>query len=109
MGKSTEEIVEALGAAQQPLSLTRYEDAEDDEGKGHLDIAVPAPEEAITDRLALKQVLAELPDRDRELIVWRYLYHRTQQATAEKLGMTQVQVSRRERTILAEMRRKIVG
>ena len=43
------------------------------------------------------------------MIVLRYLNSHTQQATAEKLGMTQVQVSRRERQILEEMRKKMTG
>ncbi|MDD3833666.1 MAG: sigma-70 family RNA polymerase sigma factor, partial [Oscillospiraceae bacterium] len=58
---------------------------------------------------ALKQVLSELDSLDRALIVLRYLKSNTQQTTAEKLGMTQVQVSRRERTILARMREKLTG
>ena len=33
----------------------------------------------------------------------------TQQAAADRLGMTQVQVSRRERVILANMRRLLTG
>ena len=43
------------------------------------------------------------------LIVLRYLNRKTQQSTADCLGMTQVQVSRRERVILEEMRRKLTG
>ena len=106
LGVDAEQIVQALGASLPPLSLTRS----DDEGEeGDIDVPVPPPEERITDRLALQQVIGELPPRDRALIVLRYLGHRTQQSTAEELGMTQVQVSRRERVILAEMRKKLTG
>ena len=59
--------------------------------------------------LALQQVLGELEPRDRALIVLRYLNRHTQQATADKLGMTQVQVSRRERVILEQMRKKLIS
>lgn len=107
LGVEAEQAAEALGASLPPLSLTRSEDGEEDGGE--IDVPVPPPEERITDRLALQQVLGELEPRDRALIVLRYLNRRTQQSTAEQLGMTQVQVSRRERVILEEMRKKLIS
>ena len=106
LGLEREQAVEALGASMPALSLTRSGD--DDDGE-EIDLPVTPPEEAVTDRLALQQVLGELEPRDRALIVLRYLNRHTQQATAEKLGMTQVQVSRRERVILQEMRKRLTG
>ena len=106
LGVERELAVEALGAAQPALSLTRS--GEGDENTD-VEIPVPPPEEEITNRLALQQVLGELSERDRSLIEWRYLKRQTQQATALRLGMTQVQVSRRERVILQELRRRLTG
>lgn len=106
LGVEREQAVEAIGAAQPTISLTRG--GEEDDG-GEADIPVPPPEEEITNRLALRQVLSELSESDRSLIEWRYLKRQTQQATANHLGMTQVQVSRRERLILQEMRRRLTG
>ena len=63
-----------------------------------------APEEKISERLALQQVLSTLEPHDRNLIIARYFKHRTQTETARQFGMTQVQVSRREKKILAQMR-----
>lgn len=101
-----EEVVEAMGASLPPLSLT----ADDDEHDGEtLDIPVAGAEDAIVDRLALAKVLSELPPHDRSLIILRYLKQHTQQQTAEALGMTQVQVSRRERALLLIMREKMTG
>lgn len=106
LGVSVEQVTEALGASLPPLSLTRS----DDEGEeGDIDVPVSPPEERVTDRLALEQVIGELQPRDRALIMLRYVGCRTQQKTAERLGMTQVQVSRRERAILEEMRKKLTG
>ncbi|MBE6768597.1 MAG: sigma-70 family RNA polymerase sigma factor [Ruminococcaceae bacterium] len=107
LGVETAQAAQALGASLPPLSLTRWED-DGDEGD-QIDVPVAPPEEQITDRLALRQVLSELDERDRNLIEWRYLRRSTQQVTAEALGMTQVQVSRRERVILKELRRKLTG
>ena len=106
LGLEREQVVEALGASLPALSLTRSgEDADGDE----IDLPVAAPEESVTNRLALRQVLGSLSDNDRSLIELRYFRHKTQQHTAEVLGMTQVQVSRRERAILRELRRLLTS
>ena len=95
---------QAVCVALPPLSLTHAEEGDD----GQMDLPCDSHEEAVTDRLALRQVLAALDERDRTLIEMRYLRKMTQQAVADHLGMTQVQVSRREKTILLEMRRKLL-
>ena len=96
---------QAVCVALPPLSLTRQEEGDE----GQIDLPCDSPEETITDKLALRQVLGGLPPQDRALIELRYLCRMTQQATAHQLGMTQVQVSRRERAILLEMRRKLLN
>lgn len=106
LGIEREAAAEALCASLPALSLTRAgEDAEGDE----VDIPTPSPEEGITDRLALRQLLTELAPDDRTLIIYRYFKRQTQQVTADKLGMTQVQVSRRERAILRQLREQLTG
>ena len=102
---SVPEAAEALGASIPPMSLT--EEAE--EGGGQWDISVESPEENIAERLALQQVVNELEPRDREIIRMRYYQRKTQTQTAEALGMTQVQISRRERVILGQLRLKLTG
>lgn len=95
---------QAVCVALPPLSLTRSEEGEE----GQIDLPCDSPEESVTDKLALRQVMAELPTRDRALIEMRYLRKMTQQAVADHLGMTQVQVSRKEKAILLEMRRRLL-
>ena len=107
LGVELEQAAEAMGAALPPLSLTRSSDEEDDGDQ--IDVPVSPPDELLTDRLALQQVLCELDPQDRALIVLRYMKSNTQQSTAEKLGMTQVQVSRRERAILNRLKEKLTG
>ncbi len=101
-----EAVVEALGAALPALSLTRTGDGDDGD---EIDLPTPPPDELLTDRLALRQVLATLTEDDRTLLVERYFRRRTQQSVATQLGMTQVQVSRRERALLLELRRKLMA
>ena len=43
------------------------------------------------------------------LITLRYMKRQTQQVTADQLGMTQVQVSRREKVILHQLREKLIS
>lgn len=100
------EVALAMTAAQPPLSLTRRDDEEESE---QIDLPTPSHEERVTTRLALQQLLSQMEQRDRDLITHRYIHHRTQQATAQRLGMTQVQVSRRERVLLQYMRDKLTG
>ena len=95
---------QAVCVVLPPLSLTRSEEGEE----GQIDLPCDSPEESVTDKLALRQVMAELPTRDRALIEMRYLRKMTQQTVADRLGMTQVQVSRKEKAILLEMRRRLL-
>ncbi|HEX3016660.1 MAG TPA: sigma-70 family RNA polymerase sigma factor [Caproicibacter sp.] len=103
LGVEPMEAAEALGAAQMPLSLT----AEEEDGGGQLDVGVESEDDKIAELLSLKQVVTELEPKDRKIIVFRYFKSRTQTETADALGMTQVQVSRREKKILSELRLKL--
>lgn len=95
-------LVEALCAAAPPLSLTHEEDSSE------FDLPVDSPEEALSDSIALRQVLSLLEPNDRELIFLRYFKGQTQTVAAQSLGMTQVQVSRREKKILQALREKLL-
>ena len=103
LGVEPAEASQALGASQQPLSLS----ADEENGGGQIDVPTEAPEEKISELIALKQVVGELDPRDRSLIVMRFFKSRTQTQTAEVLGMTQVQVSRREKKILQDLKAKL--
>ncbi len=64
--------------------------------------------EKILDDMLIRQLLDELEERERKLIVLRYFKDQTQVQTAQELKMSQVQVSRLEKKILLKMRRKIM-
>ena len=93
-------VAEALSAAAPALSLT----GSDEEGGSQIDLPVESPEEQLADSLSLQQVLHLLEEKDRQLIQLRYFKGKTQVETAAALGMTQVQVSRREKKFLLKMR-----
>lgn len=98
-----EEVSMALCAVSPTISLTAPDDDE-----GQTDIAVESPDEQISDRIALRQVMALLEPKDRLLLELRYYKNLTQVKTAEKLGMTQVQVSRREKKLLLFLRQELL-
>lgn len=98
-GEPPERVCEAINMALPPISLT-YADSESAE----LDIPVSAPDEKITDILSLRHVIKTLLPEDRKLIYLRYYKNLTQVKTAEVLNITQVQVSRREKRLLKQMR-----
>lgn len=99
------EAAEALEASYAPMSLTLEGDGDDIQA----DIPVECVEESLVDKLALKEALGHLAAQDRLLIILRYFKNKTQIEAAKDLSMTQVQVSRREKRILEQLRIKLTG
>ncbi|MBQ4603845.1 MAG: sigma-70 family RNA polymerase sigma factor [Clostridia bacterium] len=91
-----------LNASMPVISLTTGEETET-----QLDIPVESHENDINNSLALRQVLETLEEIDRKMIELRYYSGMTQSKTAMQLGMTQVQVSRREKAVLELIRKKL--
>ena len=105
LGERPEQVALAIRAGQPAISLTPAADAEDSR---QLDIPIDSPEEDLADRIGMEEVLSGLPPRDRTLIYLRFFSGKTQSETARVLGTTQVQISRRERKILREMRKLLL-
>ena len=94
---STEEVLEALAAAQayQASSLDQKLTDEPDGASfgnflGQRDPAM----ELFTDSHALKPALAALPERQRAILVMRFYRDMTQSQIAEQIGVSQMHVSR---------------
>jgi RNA polymerase sporulation-specific sigma factor len=102
VGADVEKVTQAIAVSAPPVSLTAQEDG------AQIDVPVESPEYALSDTLALRQCLTQLSDNDRALVVMRYFKGMTQSAVAEALSMTQVQVSRREKKILAWLRERLI-
>ncbi len=98
---SVEETAEALSAAVPPSSLSYLN--EDGELK-ELDVGVSkSAEDEVSNKLAINQILSRFEKNDQNLIKLRYFAGKTQSETARLLGMTQVQISRREKKLLKIM------
>ena len=98
---SEELLVEAMCAARPSFSLTT--DSEDDETH-EFDIPTLCDEEYITERLTLKDAITKLDELERNILSERFFNSKTQAQTADALGTTQVQVSRKERRIIEKLR-----
>ncbi len=98
---SPEDVAEAIAVNLPVVSLTGDPENGND---GQIDIAEPSPDAELVDILSLRQALGALDETDRRLIYCRYFKDMTQTRTAEVLGMSQVQVSRREKKLLMILR-----
>lgn len=98
-------VAEAIAVNIPPISLT---DSGSNSEEGQIDIPVEAPDIEIGDIISLRQILGQLNDEDRKLIILRYYKGLTQLQTADILSMTQVQVSRKEKKVLKYMREQLL-
>ena len=104
-GFEVAETAQLLCASMPVLSLT----VDDESGENsEIDVSTGDTTEEMGDSIALKVAVEKLPERDKKIVEFRYFLGMTQTVTAKKLGMTQVQVSRREKVILQELRKKLV-
>lgn len=102
-GVKPEELALAMCSAQRPVSLLSDEDGTERYSEPS---AVPF-DERLTELVALREAVAKLSDEDRRLLHERYRREKTQSLAGKTLGMSQVQVSRRETKILAALRREL--
>ena len=100
-GLTPEEIARADLAADAPESL-QQETAEGLTLEGTL--GTEAPEEALVERIAVREAIDQLPEKERMTILLRYFKSLTQEQTARVLGVSQVQISRLERRGLQRLR-----
>ena len=100
-GLSAEEIAQVELATDSPESLQREtSDGLTLEGM----LGTDAPEEGLVERIALREAIDQLPEKERMTILLRYFKGLTQERTARVLGVSQVQISRLERRGLARLR-----
>lgn len=107
---SMEDIISSLEAVQMPTSIheTLYQD--DGDPIYVLDQLSNEKEElSWLDKLALKEVLDKLSEKEREIILLRFFQDKTQTEVAKIIGLSQVQVSRLERQALKRFKNFLDG
>lgn len=107
IGTTPEEIVFAQEASRLPTSI--YETVYENDGDPItlIDQIADGFEEKWFSHLALKDMIERLNEREQMIVYLRYFKDQTQSEVAEKLGISQVQVSRLEKKILQNIRKQI--
>ncbi len=104
-GLRPEEIAETELATEEVASLQQ---SVGEDGPVLQDVVFdPEAEERDLDRFSLREAVAQLPDKERQVIALRYFRGLTQASTAKLLGVSQVQVSRLERRALDYLRKRL--
>ena len=105
LGESEEKIVSVMSAITTPYSLDNNYLDDDYNLYNKIALIEKGYDVGVLD---LKEAINSLEESERELITSRYYQDMTQKETAESLGISQVQVSRKESKILEKLRTKIV-
>ncbi len=101
---SRDQVIEAIEISKFPVTISVFEN---DGNCIENDIPIPPEDEKIFLKLSIFEVLSKFNEIDKRLIYLRFFKGITQSKIAKMLGMTQVQVSRREKFILKLLREKL--
>lgn len=102
-----QDVVLAMDSSKMPISL--YAPLEDDDSNLLVIDRVESEnyDDSFMDNMALKEIINCLPPRERKIIYLRYFLDKTQSEVAEEFNISQVQVSRIENKVLADLRKKL--
>lgn len=101
-GIEPQEAVFVMDSCKYPLSIY---DSNDDSSRTIEDkLQTGENEDDKLDKMMLKKILAELPPRDKKIILLRYFADKTQSDVARVLNVSQVQISRLESKIISKIR-----
>ncbi len=104
-----EEIIFAM-EAQRPVESIYQDDFNDDNDKRELISRIPVDtnqETKLINNMALSQVISNLNKREKQIIILRFYKDKTQTEVGKLLGISQVQVSRLEKSVLEKMRQRL--
>lgn len=98
------EVIFAMDSAKLPISL--YESTNDNDGKqtALIDHLPTDDDKKMVDKVILKDMLTRLEPREQKIIILRYFRDMTQGEVAQKMGVSQVQISRLENRILKKLK-----
>jgi RNA polymerase sporulation-specific sigma factor len=101
-----EEIVLAMEACQTPAYIYDAAPGEEKDQLSLMDkLANDEGSVMLLEKMALREALEKLDKREREVVIRRFFADETQSAIAEKLGVSQVQVSRIEKSAIKKLRK----
>jgi len=102
LGCDISETAEILNVINPVISINQF----GEDGSEDFDIPVDDSDK-LFDRLSVNQVLYALNEQERKIVDYRFYKGKTQSETASLLGISQVQVSRKEKALLLKLREKL--
>ncbi len=103
-GLDAEEVVRAIEASTPVLSFSY----QNDDGDKTMENLVGTDNIGdVCEKISLRQSLSALEKTEREIVVYRYYLCLSQKETGERLGLTQVMVSRKEKKILEKLKNEL--
>ena len=112
IGVADEEVLEAMemGKSYQALSVDHSMEADSDGGTVTLlDIFGDVDEgfERVNQRMVLEKILHVLSEREKSIIQFTYLENLSQKEAGEKIGISQMHVSRLQRRAIKKLREAV--
>ena len=108
-----EEIILAMESANQVESIENatVSSAKDNKSLTVLDTLSTCKDEAllISNKITIQKMVQKLEKREKEVILLRFYKDKTQTEVAKILGISQVQVSRIEKKVLASMKQELAS
>lgn len=102
------DVIFALEANSTPLSINDKFTDDEDSPSIQDKICDKFNVENFIDKLAIREMIKNLSAREKQVIIMRYYLDKTQNEIAKELNVSQVQISRIENKVLAEMKDGIV-
>jgi RNA polymerase sigma-B factor len=111
MHSSTDEVLEAMeaGAAYRTTSLSPPSDSDDDAERAEAAMVGDVDAELVSAdaRVSVRELVNELPDRERKVVYLRFFQGCTQSEIADQVGVSQVHISRILRDTLRRLRARL--
>lgn len=108
LGMKVEDVVFALDAIQDPVSLFEPVYSDGSDAIYVIDqLQDKESAESWLDGIALKEAIERLCEREKKIIMMRFYQAKTQMEVSKEIGISQAQVSRLEKNALRNIRRNI--
>ncbi len=111
MNIDSEILAAALNSTKEVDSIDRSIEGENGRELHIMDTIISEEDksEKIVNNIMLRESIMRLDERERQIVIMRYIREMTQSRVAEKIGVSQVQISRLEKKILRKMREYMAG
>ena len=109
VGVSKEDVIMALESKTPVNSIYESEAGAEEDGLSIIDTISNNTDEQtiITNKLTITELINNLNEREKQVILLRYFRGQTQTEVAKIMGVNQVQISRIEKKVLNAMKRKL--